>query len=66
MEVEVSNKSVFSSIRSFSGPYFPALGLDTERYGVSLHIQSEFGKIRTRKTPNRDAFQAVYYLIVIS
>ena len=31
-----------------SGPYFPALGLNTEIYFVSLHIQSECGKIRTR------------------
>ena len=28
-------------IRSFSGPYFPAFGLNTERYSVSLRIQSE-------------------------
>ena len=33
----------------FSGPYFPAFGLNTERYEVSLRIQSECGKIRTRK-----------------
>ena len=33
----------------FSGPYFPAFGLNTERYGLSLRIQSECGKIRTRK-----------------
>ena len=33
----------------FSGPYFPVLGLNTERCGVSLRIQSEYGKIRTRK-----------------
>ena len=33
----------------FSGPYFIAFGLNTERYGVSLRIQSECGKIRTRK-----------------
>ena len=46
-------------IRSFSGPYFPAFGLNTERYGVSLHIQSECGKIRTRKTPITDTFHAV-------
>ena len=26
----------------FSGPYFPVFGLNTERYGVSLHIQSEW------------------------
>ena len=38
---------------------FTAFGLNTERYGVSLHIQSECGKIRTRKIPNTDAFHAV-------
>ena len=27
-------------IRSFSGPYFPTFGLNTESYGVSLRIQS--------------------------
>ena len=46
-------------IRSFSGMYFLALGLDAERYGVSLCIQSESGKMRTRKTPNKDTFHAV-------
>ena len=33
----------------FSDPYFPAFGLNTESYGVSLGIQSECGKIRIRK-----------------
>ena len=33
----------------FSGPYFPAFGLNTERYEISLRIQSECGKIQTRK-----------------
>ena len=33
----------------FCGPYFPEFGLNTERYSVSLHIQSKCGKIRTRK-----------------
>ena len=33
----------------FSGLYFPAFGLNTERYGVSLRIHSECGKIQTRK-----------------
>ena len=47
-------------ICSFSGPYFPAFGLHTERFGVYLSIQSECGKIRTRKTPITDTFQAVY------
>ena len=29
------------------------------RYSISLHIQSECGKIRTRKIPNTDTFHAV-------
>ena len=33
----------------FSGPYFPAFRLNTERYELSLRIQSECRKIRTRK-----------------
>ena len=45
--------------RSFSGPYFSAFELNTERYSVSLRIQSECGKIRTKKTPNTDTFHAV-------
>ena len=46
-------------IRSFSGPYFPTFGLNTEKYGVSIRTQSKCGKIRTRKTPNTDTFHAV-------
>ena len=46
-------------IRSFSGPDFPAFGLNTERYEVSHRIQSECGKIRTRKTPYLDTFHTV-------
>ena len=46
-------------IQSYSGPYFPAFGLNTERYSVSLCIQSECEKIRTRITPNSDTFYAV-------
>ena len=46
-------------IRSYSGRHFPAFGMNTERYGVSLCIQSECGKIRTRITPNMDTFYAV-------
>ena len=38
-----------SKYRVFSGPYFPAFGLNTERYFVSLPIHSKWGKIRTRK-----------------
>ena len=48
----------------FSGPYFPAFGLNTERYSVSLRIQSECWKIRTRKTPYFDTFHAVYIYIM--
>ena len=46
----------------FSGSYFPAFGLKTERYSVSLCIQSECGKILTRITPNTDTFYAVSIL----
>ena len=48
-------------IWSYSGPYFPAFGLNTEIYGVSLCIQSKCGKIRTRITPNTDTFHAVFF-----
>ena len=46
-------------IWSYSGPYFSAFGLITEKYGVSLHMQSKCEKIRTRITPNTDTFHAV-------
>ena len=49
-------------IRSYSGPHFPAFGLNTERYGVSLRTQSECGKMRTRITPKTDTFHAVILL----
>ena len=46
-------------IRSYSDPHFPTFGLDMERNSVSLRIQSECRKIRTRITPNTDTFYAV-------
>ena len=46
-------------IRSYSGPYFPAFGLNTEKYSVSLRIQSEWEKMRTRRTAYTDTFHAV-------
>ena len=46
-------------IRSYSGPHFPAFGLNTEEYGVSLRIQSECGEIQTRITPYTYTFHAV-------
>ena len=48
-------------IRSFSGPYFPTIGLKTEISKVNLRIQSECAKIRTRKTLNTDTFHTVIY-----
>ena len=47
-------------IRSYFGLHFLAFGMNTERYGVSLHIQSECGKMRTRITLNTDTFHAVW------
>ena len=56
-------------IRSYSDPYFTAFGLNTERYGVYLHIQSACGKIPTRITPNKGTFHSVfifcYYFILL-
>ena len=52
-------------IRSFSAPYFPAFGLNRERYVfskteyVEKRIQSKCKKIQTRKTPNTDTSHAV-------
>ena len=48
-------------IRSYSGPHFPAFGLNTERYFVSLRIQSECGELPTRITPNMDPFCVVVF-----
>ena len=47
-------------IRSFSGPHFPAFGLNTDICRVNIHIQSECGKIRTKKTPNMEPFCRVF------
>ena len=49
-------------IRRYSGPHVPAFGLNTERYEVSVSIQSDCGKMRTRITPNTDTFHAVQLL----
>ena len=46
-------------IWSYSGLHFPAFGLNMEIYSVSLRIQSKYGKMRTRITPNTDTFYAV-------
>ena len=54
--MEVSSKLTEWEV-NFLCPYFLPFGLNTER--VSLHIQSECGKIRTIKFPNTDTFRAV-------
>ena len=50
-------------IRSYSGLYFPAFGLNTKRYGVSLRIQSKCRKIQTRTTLNTNTFQEVNFTL---
>ena len=52
----------FVRIRIYSGPYFPAFGLGTERYEVSLRIQSECGKMPTNVNPNTDTFHTVLFV----
>ena len=47
------------NIRSFFGPHFPIFGLNTEKYSLSLRIQSECGKIRTRKNLTMNTFHTV-------
>ena len=49
-------------IQKYSGQHFAAFGLNTERYSVSLRIQSECGKMQTRITPDTDTFYAVRWL----
>ena len=39
---------------------FSHIGLTTERYSVSHQVQSEWGKIRTRITPNTYSFYALF------
>ena len=40
-------------IRNYSGPYFPAFGLNTERYSVSLRIQY---KVRENTEQNNSEY----------
>ena len=57
----VSVHCVKSVCMGFPGLYFPAFGLNTENYKVNLRIQSEYKKMRTRKTPNMDTFYTVVF-----
>ena len=43
-------------IASFFGPCYPAVGLNTEIYGVFLRIQSGYGKMWTRKNSDYGHF----------
>ena len=45
----ISLRQEVSKYGVFCGLYFPLFGLNTERCFVFLHIQSECGKIRTRR-----------------
>ena len=40
-------------------PHFTVFRLNTERYSLSVRIQSKSGKMRTRITPSTDSFHAV-------
>ena len=44
----------------FHGPYFAVFGLNTEIYGVTIRIQSEYGKMWTRETLHLDTCHTVY------
>ena len=46
-----------SKFGTFSGLYFPVFGLRKEIYRASLHIHSEYKKIKTRKKPG---FQTIW------
>ena len=56
----------YVQIRTFSGPYFPAFGLNTKRYFVSLRIQFKCGEIRTRKNSFFGHFSRSASLAVLS
>ena len=53
------------SIRSYSCSFCPTFELNTERYGVSLRIQSECGKMRTRIILSTGSFHAVLNMIIV-
>ena len=57
----IGNKHCVKRVRtrSFSGPYFRAFGMNTERYSPYVRIESESGKIWTRKSPDTVTFHAV-------
>ena len=52
-----------SKYEVFSGPYFPVVGLNTERYKV---LSPNVGKYGPGKTPYLEAFHAVFCIIMYS
>ena len=52
-------------IRSYSGPHFAWLELNTKRPDVSLRIQSEYVKMRTRLIPIKKLFCTVVVLSIL-
>ena len=50
---------------SYSGSFSLLFGLNTERYDVYFHIQSECGKIQTRITPNMETVHAAHNSLVL-
>ena len=48
-----------------SGPYFPVFGLNSERYEVSLRIQSKCGKIPIRNNSVFGQFSRSVHLGVV-
>ena len=62
-QVPLREKCLYSE---FFSSYFPAFGLNTERYSVFVYIQSLCAKIRTKKIPNTDTFHAVYLIRLIT
>ena len=58
MEINLDHCVKGVRIRSYSGPYFPAFGLNKERHSVSLRIQSEkiWARINRMRTLLRSEF----------
>ena len=62
MKILISSKPTFRKKCPHSELFwsvFPTFGMNTERCRVSVRIQCECGKMRTRITPNMDSFHAV-------
>ena len=56
---KVSMREKYPNTEFFSSPYFPAFGLNMERYLVSLRFSPNVGKYGLEKTPYLDTFHTV-------